>query len=58
MNTSQSFNVDTVDWRDPDRKITSAPVADYAASDGDIATYQRDGVVLLRGLFDDGFRGT
>ena len=53
MNTSQSFNVDTVDWRNPECKITSAPVADYAASDGDIAAYQRDGVVLLRGLFDD-----
>ena len=53
MQSSNSFNVETVDWRNPALTIDVDSVPDYDASDADIETFQRDGVVLLRGLFGE-----
>ena len=53
MNSSQSFNATTVDWRNPERRLDDLQPAEYTAATTDIETFQRDGVVLLRGLFAD-----
>lgn len=52
--TSDSFNVTTVPWTVPDLTgVDRAAIPDYAADPADIETFQRDGVVVLRGAFTD-----
>ena len=53
MTNSQSFNATTVDWRNPECRLDDAQPPEYTAANADIETFQRDGVVLLRGLFAD-----
>jgi len=49
----EGFNQVTVDWFDPDFRLTYGQVADYAARPADVAAFRRDGVVRLRGVFAD-----
>jgi ectoine hydroxylase-related dioxygenase (phytanoyl-CoA dioxygenase family) len=53
MQQSDQFNQITVDWQRDDIAIDAGRVAAYAADPADIETFQRDGVVLLRGAFAD-----
>ena len=53
MNKSDGFNEVTVDWQGPAAKIDVDAIPQYDASDADVEIYQRDGVVLLRGVFVD-----
>jgi ectoine hydroxylase-related dioxygenase (phytanoyl-CoA dioxygenase family) len=49
----EGFNQVTVDWFDPDYRVRSDLVRDYAANPADVAAFRRDGVVCLRGVFTD-----
>ena len=49
----EGFNQFTIDWFDPDYRVRSDLVQDYAADPADIESFQRDGVVCLRGVFTD-----
>jgi ectoine hydroxylase-related dioxygenase (phytanoyl-CoA dioxygenase family) len=49
----QSFNQSTVDWRVDGFMATADAVAPYTATEADIAAFERDGAVLLRGAFSD-----
>ena len=54
--TSQSGNQFTVRWRASGQSLTSMDAAvtrEYEACERDIEAYQTDGVILLRGVFDD-----
>ena len=51
MQTTDSFNTRTVDWQKDGVHIDPGAIPEFAANADDIATYQRDGVVLLRGAF-------
>ena len=53
MQSSSPFNASTVDWRNPAVTIESDGRPEYQANARDIEIFQRDGVVLLRGLFAD-----
>jgi ectoine hydroxylase-related dioxygenase (phytanoyl-CoA dioxygenase family) len=49
----EGFNRFTVDWFDPDFRLTLGQVADYHARHEDVEAFRRDGVVCLRGVFAD-----
>ena len=49
MQQGDQFNQVTVDWQNPGISIDPGGLASFAASAEDIATFRRDGVVLLRG---------
>jgi ectoine hydroxylase-related dioxygenase (phytanoyl-CoA dioxygenase family) len=53
MQSSKAFNSATVDWRQPGITVDASHLSAYDADAGDIETFQRDGVVLLRGVFAD-----
>jgi len=53
MNQKAGFNQSTVDWQGSVAKIDTSNMPEYHASAKDIDTFQRDGVVLLRGAFTD-----
>lgn len=53
MQSDNSFNQSTVDWQQPGFRIDTSHLPGYHADAGDIETFQRDGVVVLRGLFVD-----
>ena len=53
MNQTEGFNKATVNWQGSVGNIDTSAVPQYQASADDIKTYQRDGVVLLRGAFSD-----
>ena len=53
MQESNAFNVETVDWQKPGTRIDAARLPVFEADPGDIQAFQRDGVVLLRGVFKD-----
>ena len=53
MQQSNTFNAKTVDWQKPGVSIDTGQLPAYQAEAGDIASFQRDGVVLLRGVFRD-----
>lgn len=52
MEKISGFNVSTVPWQKP-VDLDGVSPASCAVSETDIDTFQRDGVVLLRGLFQD-----
>ena len=52
MNQSNAFNSKTVDWQ-KGVSIDTANLPEYPARVEDIETFQRDGVVILRGAFSD-----
>jgi len=49
MRQDDQFNQVTVDWQQPGVTIDPGGLASFAASTGDIETFRRDGVALLRG---------
>ena len=49
----EGFNQFTIDWFDPDFRVTLGRIADYKARPDDIAAFRRDGVACLRGAFTD-----
>ena len=51
MQSNSAFNASTVDWRKPGVEIDASRLPQFDAAAADIAAFQRDGVVLLRGLF-------
>jgi hypothetical protein len=53
--TLEGMNAWTVSWQVPEGLDLGdrPPVPDYDASESDIETFQRDGVVVLRGAFAD-----
>lgn len=53
MQQDNQTNQFTVDWQKSGVSIDLNQLPEYASNDTDIATYQRDGVVLLRGAFAD-----
>jgi ectoine hydroxylase-related dioxygenase (phytanoyl-CoA dioxygenase family) len=53
MQSNSAFNASTVDWRKPGVEIDASRLPQFDAAAADIAAFQRDGVVLLRGLFAD-----
>jgi len=53
MNQVDGFNQATVDWQGGDNQIDTPGIPAYQAATEDIATYQKEGVVLLRGVFTD-----
>jgi ectoine hydroxylase-related dioxygenase (phytanoyl-CoA dioxygenase family) len=53
MQPGNSFNAKTVDWRNPALEINPGTPPDCAVDPVDIDSFQRDGAVLLRGLFKD-----
>lgn len=53
MQPSHSFNARTVDWQKPGVSIDAEQIPAFAADAADIEAYDRDGVVLLRGVFSD-----
>jgi len=53
MNQAGGFNQATVDWQTNAADIDTGSMPQYLASAEDIETFQRDGVVLLRGVFSD-----
>jgi ectoine hydroxylase-related dioxygenase (phytanoyl-CoA dioxygenase family) len=53
MNQVKGFNETTVDWQGSKANIDTGDMPQYQATAEDIETFQRDGVVLLRGAFND-----
>lgn len=53
MQNAQGFNATTVDWRKPGTVIDTAGLPAFDADADDIARFRQDGVVLLRGVFQD-----
>ena len=53
MQESNAFNIETVDWQKPGTRIDAARLPVFDADPDDIEAFQRDGVVLLRGVFKD-----
>ena len=53
MQSSNPFNKATVDWHKPGFRIDTSNLPEYIADADDIETFQRDGVVVLRGVFTD-----
>ena len=53
MQSSKAFNSETVDWQQRGITIDASHLPAYDSDARDIATFQRDGVVLLRGVFTD-----
>jgi ectoine hydroxylase-related dioxygenase (phytanoyl-CoA dioxygenase family) len=53
MQTNDGFNDVTVDWQRTNFSIDSADPASFDAKPADIETFQRDGVVLLKGACAD-----
>lgn len=53
MQHSDAFNVRTIDWLKPGLVIETGQVPAFAVTSADVEAFQRDGVVLLRGAFDD-----
>ena len=53
MQQTNSFNANTVDWQKTGVSIDAGQLPDYQADAVDITSFQRDGVVLLRGVFRD-----
>ena len=54
LNMKNGFNDSTIPWVQPDMKgfdFRTAP--EYIASQTDVEAYQRDGVVVIRGAFED-----
>ncbi|MCP4332736.1 MAG: phytanoyl-CoA dioxygenase [Gammaproteobacteria bacterium] len=51
MQQFSTFNAKTVDWQKADVSIDASQLPAYQADADDIASFQRDGVVLLRGVF-------
>jgi hypothetical protein len=52
MNQAEGINEATVDWQASVGDIDTSTAPQYLASADDIEAFQRDGVVLLRGVFD------
>jgi ectoine hydroxylase-related dioxygenase (phytanoyl-CoA dioxygenase family) len=53
MQSNSAFNARTVDWHKPGVEIDASRLPEFDAAAADIEAFQRDGVVLLRGLFAD-----
>jgi ectoine hydroxylase-related dioxygenase (phytanoyl-CoA dioxygenase family) len=53
MQSSTSFNQSTINWHQPDIKIDTSAIAEYAAEQTDIESFQSDGAVLLKQVFAD-----
>ena len=53
MNQKAGFNQSTVGWQGSVANIDTSDMPEYKASLKDIDTFQKDGVVLLRGAFAD-----
>ena len=53
MQSSNPFNANTIDWQKPDIRIDTSQLPDIDTDPDDIRVFQRDGVVLLRGLCTD-----
>ncbi|MFA9419874.1 MAG: phytanoyl-CoA dioxygenase family protein [Gammaproteobacteria bacterium] len=53
MNQTEGFNEATVNWQASVGSIDNSAAPQYQAVAEDIDTFQRDGVVLLRGAFND-----
>ncbi len=53
MQQSDQFNAVTVDWRRPGIKLNPAGIPGNSVDKAVIDTFRRDGVVLLRHVFDD-----
>lgn len=52
-NINEGFNEATVDWQGGAVDIDTSVMPQYQAKAEDIKSYQKDGVVLLRGVFSD-----
>jgi ectoine hydroxylase-related dioxygenase (phytanoyl-CoA dioxygenase family) len=53
MQLTSPFNANTIDWQQPGISIDPDQLPQIATDANDIEVFQRDGVVLLRGLFAD-----
>lgn len=53
MQSSNPFNANTIDWQKPGIRIDTGQLPDIDTDPDDIRVFQRDGVVLLRGLCTD-----
>ena len=53
MQENDQYNKVTVDWYQGSIEIDSNQVAPYSADPADIEIFQRDGAIVLRGLFKD-----
>jgi hypothetical protein len=53
MQSGNPFNANTIDWQKPDIRIDTSQLPDIDTDPDDIRVFQRDGVVLLRGLCVD-----
>ena len=51
MQSSSPFNANTIDWQKPGTLIDTSQLPEIDVDSNDVETFQRDGVVLLPGLF-------
>ena len=51
MQSSSPFNANTIDWLKPGTLIDTSLLPEFDVEANDVETFQRDGVVLLPGLF-------
>jgi len=53
MQASNSFNSKTVDWRKVGVRVDATEIPHFDINAADVASFQHDGVVLLRGAFSE-----
>jgi hypothetical protein len=53
MQANSPFNANTIAWQKPGVEIDTSQLPDFAVEATDVEAFQRDGVVLLRGVFSD-----
>jgi ectoine hydroxylase-related dioxygenase (phytanoyl-CoA dioxygenase family) len=53
MQSSSPFNANTIDWQKPGTLIDTSQLPEFDVDANDVETFQRDGVVLLPGLFTE-----
>jgi ectoine hydroxylase-related dioxygenase (phytanoyl-CoA dioxygenase family) len=51
MQSSNPFNANTIDWQKPGTLIDTSQLPEFDVDGNDIEAFQRDGVVLLPGIF-------
>jgi ectoine hydroxylase-related dioxygenase (phytanoyl-CoA dioxygenase family) len=53
MQSSNPFNANTIDWQKPGTLIDTSHLPEFDVDANDVEAFQRDGVVLLPGLFTE-----
>ena len=53
MQSSNPFNANTIDWQKPGTLIDTSQLPEFDVDTNDVETFQRDGVVLLPGIFTE-----